>query len=146
MQRLLILGLSASLATAAAAAPLNNADMKWGPAPAAFPKGARLAVLSGDPSKEGMSSIRLRFPANYAVAAHHHPSDELVTVISGQLSMGMGDKLDRAKAKTLTAGGYAVAPANMNHYGFTRTGTTIQVTFHGPFQMTYVNPKDDPRK
>jgi hypothetical protein len=57
----------------------------------------------------------------------------------------MGDKLDRAKAKTLAPGGYAVAPAKMNHYGFTRTGATLQITFHGPFAMTYVDPKDDPR-
>jgi hypothetical protein len=57
----------------------------------------------------------------------------------------MGDTMNRAKAKTLLAGGYAAAPAKMNHYGFTRTGATVQVTFHGPFAMTYANPKDDPR-
>jgi quercetin dioxygenase-like cupin family protein len=130
---------------AASSAQMNPADLKWGPAPAAFPKGARLAVLSGDPSKEGMSTIRLRFPPGYAVAPHHHPTDELVTIISGQLSLGMGDTMNRAKAKTLLAGGYAAAPAKMNHYGFTRTGATVQVTFHGPFAMTYANPKDDPR-
>jgi hypothetical protein len=58
----------------------------------------------------------------------------------------LGDKLDRAKAKTLTQGGYVVAPAKMNHYAFTRTGATIQITAHGPFEIAYVNPADDPRK
>src|SRR4051794_26523997 len=127
--RLTFLAFPLLIAGSAAAAPMNPGQLKWGPAPAAFPKGAQLAVLSGDPMKEGMSTIRLRFPANYAVGAHHHPTDELVTIISGQLSLGMGDKLDRAKAKTLTAGGYAVAPAKMNHYGFTRGGAIVQVTF-----------------
>jgi quercetin dioxygenase-like cupin family protein len=130
---------------AAASAQMNPSDLKWGPAPPAFPKGAQMAVLSGDPTKEGMSTVRLRFPAGYAVAAHHHPSDELVTVVSGQMSLGMGDTMNRAKAKNLVAGGYAVAPAKMNHYAFTRSGATVQVTFHGPFALTYVNPKDDPR-
>ena len=145
MARSLWLAAALVLVPTAASSQMNSADLKWGPAPAAFPKGARFAVLSGDPTKEGMSTIRLRFPAGYAVAPHNHPTDELVTVISGQLFLGMGDMVNRAKAKKLVAGGYAVAPAKMNHYGFTRSGTTVQVTFHGPFAMTYVNPKDDPR-
>src|SRR3982751_2090209 len=145
MPKALLLASALLIVPAASSAQMNPTDLKWGPAPAAFPKGARLAVLSGDPTKEGMSTIRLRFPRGYAVAPHHHPTDELVTIVSGQLSLGMGDAMNRAKAKTLVAGGYAVAPAKMNHYGFTRTGTTVQVTFHGPFAMTYANPKDDPR-
>jgi len=39
-----------------------------------------------------------------------------------------------------------VAPAKMHHYAFTRTGATIQITAHGPFAITYVNPRDDPRR
>jgi quercetin dioxygenase-like cupin family protein len=145
MPKALLLATALMLIPAASRAQMNPSDLKWGPAPAAFPKGAQFAVLSGDPSKEGMSTIRLRFPPGYAVAPHHHPTDELVTIVSGQLSLGMGDRMNRAKAKNLLAGGYAAAPAKMNHYGFTRTGATVQVTFHGPFSMTYANPKDDPR-
>ena len=33
----------------------------------------------------------------------------------------------------------------MNHYACTRTGAVIQITAHGPFAVTYVNPADDPR-
>jgi quercetin dioxygenase-like cupin family protein len=124
---------------------MNSKDLKWGPAPPGLPAGAQLAVLSGDPGKEGMFTIRLKFPANYSVAPHHHPTDELVTVIEGQTSVGMGDTLDRAKAAALTEAGYVAMPANMNHYAFTTSGATIQITSHGPFQIVYVNPKDDPR-
>ena len=139
-----MVAIAALLVTSAASAQMNTTDLKWGPAPAVFPKGAQMAVLAGDPGKSGTFAIRLRMPAGYAVAAHSHPSDELVTVISGNFSLGMGDKLDRTKAATLRPGGFAKAPAGMNHYGFTRTGTVVQIVAEGPFAMTYVNPADDP--
>lgn len=33
--------------------PMNASSLKWGPAPSVFPKGAQVAVLSGDPFKDG---------------------------------------------------------------------------------------------
>jgi hypothetical protein len=36
--------------------------------------------------------------------------------------------------------------ADMNHWVFARSPTTIQVTGKGPFQIVYADPKDDPRK
>ena len=145
MKRTFIICIALATIGSAAPAQVNPANLKWGPAPSGLPKGAQLAVLSGDPGKEGMFTIRLRFPAGYAVQPHSHPSDELVTVIMGQMSLGMGEKFDRAKAHGLVRGGYVVAPAKMNHYAFTRTGATIQITSHGPFAINYVNPADDPR-
>jgi quercetin dioxygenase-like cupin family protein len=140
------LGVAALLLGPAAQAQVNPANLKWGPAPPGLPAGARLAVLSGDPNKEGMFTIRLRFPPGYTVQPHWHPSDELVTVMAGQVSLGMGSTFNRAKAKSLVTGGYVVAPAKMNHYAFTKAGATIQITAHGPFAITYVKPRDDPRR
>jgi quercetin dioxygenase-like cupin family protein len=145
MRMLLLVSLTAFVASSAAQAQMNNADLKWGAAPPGLPAGAQLAVLSGDPGKEGMFTIRLKFPANYTVPPHQHPSEELVTVIDGQMSVGMGDTLDKAKAAALTHAGYVAMPAKMNHYAFTTSGATIQITSNGPFQIVYVNPKDDPR-
>ena len=143
----IIVGLGLALGLAGAAqAQVNSADLKWGPAPPVFAKGAQMAVLSGDPSKAGEFVIRLRFPAGYKVAAHHHPSDEYVTVISGDFSLGMGDKLDPAKSAALAPGGFALAPATMNHFAWTKGGAIVQVNSQGPFGMTYVNPADDPTK
>jgi len=142
----LAISVAALLLGPAAQAQVNPANLKWGPAPPGLPAGARLAVLSGDPGKKGMFTIRLRFPAGYTVAPHHHPSDELVTVMAGQMSLGMGPRLNRKKASSLVTGGFVVAPAKMNHYAFTRTGATIQITSQGPFEIIYVNPADDPRK
>lgn len=146
MKPLILFTAGAMLVGSAVQAQVNPANLKWGAAPPGLPAGARLAVLSGDPGKQGMFTIRLRFPPGYAVPPHHHPTDELVTVINGQLSLGMGDTMRRARASSLVTGGYAVAPANMNHYAFTRGGATVQITAHGPFEIIYVNPKDDPRR
>lgn len=131
-----------------AAAPAETAaadDHQYGPAPDALPPGAELAVLDGDPGKEGPFTIRLRFPAGYSVPAHWHPMDETVTVVAGNVSLGMGDKLDRSAARSLGPGGFIALKARQNHYAFTDGGGTIQVAGQGPFQTTYVNPADDPR-
>lgn len=122
------------------------AELNWVDAPPGLPAGAKVAVLSGDPSKEGLFSIRLKFPANYIIPAHSHPTDEHVSVLSGTLALGMGDKLDNKKMKSLSAGGYALLPHNMNHYAMAKVETIIQLYGMGPFAITYVNPADDPRK
>jgi uncharacterized RmlC-like cupin family protein len=83
-------------------------------------------------------------PAGYKIPAHWHPTDEQVTVLSGTLALGMGDKLDKTKSQMLRPGGFGVAPAHMNHYAWTQTGAVIQINLMGPFALTYVNPADDP--
>lgn len=129
-----------------ALAQVNSPDLKWGPAPAVFPTGAEMAVLAGDPAKAGTFVVRLKMPAGYQVPAHHHPTDEYVTVVSGDFSLGMGDKLDSAKGTALAPGGFAMAPANMNHYAWTKGGAVVQVSAEGPFALIYANPVDDPTK
>jgi hypothetical protein len=127
-------------------APVNASDLKWGPAPGVLPKGAQLAVVSGDPFKDGPYVVRLKVPNGYKIPAHNHPTTEGVTIISGNFHIGMGDKLDESKAMELTAGGYGEAPAKMNHYAFATSDTVVQVHGQGPFAITYVNPADDPSK
>ena len=119
-------------------------DLKWGDPPAVFRKGAKLAVLSGNPGAAGPYTIRLKMPAGYRIAPHWHPTDENVTVIAGTFSLGMGEKFDRTSMKTLPAGGYAVLPAEARHFAWTKTGATVQVHGMGPFVLNYVNPSDDP--
>jgi anti-sigma factor ChrR (cupin superfamily) len=127
-------------------APMNAKDLKWGPAPSALPRGAQIAVVSGDPFKEGPYVLRLKMPGGYQIPAHNHPTTENVTVISGNFHIGMGDKLDAKQGIVLTAGGYAEAPAKMNHYAWATEPTVVQVHGQGPFAITYVNPADDPGK
>jgi quercetin dioxygenase-like cupin family protein len=126
--------------------PMQPEDIKWGPVPPILPAGASIAVLAGDPAGTGLVTIRLKMPPGYRIPPHWHPTDEHVTVISGLFAIGMGDKLDKTQSKTLRPGGYAVAPANMHHFAWTRTGAVVQVNLMGPFQITYVNPADDPNQ
>jgi quercetin dioxygenase-like cupin family protein len=123
-------------------------DAQWGPAPPVLPPGAQIAVLAGNPMQPTAYTIRLKFPAHYAIPAHSHPTDENVVVVSGALTFGMGDKLidNDTKNKTLTAGGFALMPAGMNHYAFTTAQeTTIVLYGQGPVEFKYVSPADDPR-
>ena len=104
-----------------------------------------MTVMAGDPGGTGLVALRLKMPAGYKIPAHWHPTDEQVTVLSGTFSIGMGDKLDETKGHNFKAGGFAVAPAHMNHFAWTKTGATVQVNLMGPFEMTYVDSADDPR-
>ena len=140
------------LAVALAAAALPAAvraqapAITWGPAPAVFRPGARMAVMQGDPSQTGLYTVRLDMPDGYRIAPHFHPTDEHVTVISGTFLVGMGDSIDLAHAMTLPAGGFITAGAGMHHFGIARGHTVVQVHGMGPFALTYVNAKDDPSK
>ena len=118
---------------------------KWGPAPPMLPPGAQIAVLAGDPTKAVRYTVRLKFPANYDIPAHSHPGDENVSVVSGELFMGMGTKLDRKSGMGLGVGGFALMPANSNHFAYTKGETTIVLYGQGPVDFKYVNPADDPR-
>lgn len=125
---------------------LNPPDLKWGDAPPIFPPGAKMAVLQGDPGKPGVYTVRLKAGDGYKVPAHWHPTAENVTVISGVFNVGAGDKLDQSKTTALGPGGFASMPAKMHHYAWFKGETEVQVHGLGPFQLTYVNPKDDPTK
>ena len=118
-----------------------------GPAPPFIPAGAQIAVLSGDPGKPVPYAVRLKFPANYAIPAHSHPTDENVVVVSGAVTFGMGEKLAKGAAgnKTLQPGGFALMPAGMNHFAYTAAESTIVLYGQGPVEFKYVNPNDDPR-
>jgi len=140
----LVVGVAATAQHPHVMATLN--DAKWGPAPPMLPPGAQLAVLSGDPTKSGPFVVRLKFPANYGIPAHSHPGDENVTVISGALHIGMGSKLDRKAGTALSPGSYALLPAGMNHFAYTRSETTIILFGIGPVGFKYVNPDEDPRR
>ena len=124
---------------------LNPGDLKWGDVPPGLPPGAKMAVLTGDPTKKGMFTVRMQAPAGYKIPPHSHPTAENITVISGTFSVGTGDKFEETAGKQLEAGGFVVLPAGMNHYAWSNGETIIQIHGKGPFQIKYVNPADDPR-
>ena len=120
--------------------------VKWGPAPPSLPPGAQAAVLLGHPGKEGPFVLRLKFPAGFTVPPHRHSKDEFVTVIAGQFAIAHGEKIDRAALKGLPPASFVHLPAGMPHYARAEVETIVQINGVGPFDVTYVNPADDPRK
>ena len=121
-------------------------DIKWGPAPNVLPAGAQAAVLFGDPTKEGLFALRLKFPAGYSIPPHTHPVDEVVTVISGTGNLGMGEKADKSATMALPAGSFFALPPGTAHFVFVDDETVVQITTNGPWGLKYINPADDPRK
>ncbi len=119
---------------------------KWGPAPPALPPGAKVAVLVGNPGKSGPYTLRVKLPDGYKVPPHWHPTDENVTVIKGTFLIGKGEKFDLEKTQELSAGSYMRMPKGMRHFAAAKGEAIIQVHGIGPFEITYVNPADDPRK
>lgn len=114
---------------------------------AILPKGAKSAILLGDPSKAGVFIAWLKFPANYPIPPHTHPYTEVITVLKGQLGNGMGEKFDKSKGEILNAGSSFVLPTGHTHYVWTTDEETIvELIATGPWGITYTNPKDDPRK
>jgi hypothetical protein len=68
-----------------------------------------------------------------------------LTVLSGTLSIGMGDQFDLNKGEEMPAGTYGTWPAGMKPSGWIKGETALQFHGDGPWTIKYVNPGDDPR-
>ncbi|HEX3113774.1 MAG TPA: cupin domain-containing protein [Candidatus Eisenbacteria bacterium] len=132
-------------AAASAHVVFTPPDLKWGPAPPGIPTAAMAAVLQGNPGEAGEFTVRLKVPANAKIMPHFHPTDENVTVISGQFMIGMGDTFDPKSMKAMPQGSFTILPATMHHFAMAKTACVVQIHGMGPFGITYVNPSDDPR-
>jgi mannose-6-phosphate isomerase-like protein (cupin superfamily) len=120
-------------------------DLKWNDTPAL--PGAKIAVIEGPLNEAKPFILRLKLPANYKIAPHYHTAIEHVTVISGEFVMAVGEKAGEGKEETkLQPGDVGIMQPKTPHYAYTTKATEVQVHGVGPWTLTYVNPKDDPRK
>ena len=124
---------------------VRAADLKWSPVPS-LPKGAEIAVIEGPMNRAVPFTVRLRFPANYAIPPHTHPAVERVTVLSGTFHMGMGEKFSRAGTQAVRAGDLMIMQPGTVHYAWTDSETIVQLHGTGPWGVNYIDPNDDPRK
>src|SRR5262245_30823001 len=119
--------LSAQAPTAPPAAPpqqphvivAHAATLTWMPAPPSLPAGAQVAVIEGSPADSAPFTMRLKLPANYRIPPHFHGGVEHVTVISGTLSVGMGEQATYTGGVVLTAGSMGVIPPKTVHHAWT---------------------------
>lgn len=116
-------------------------DVKFHPAPG-FPKGAQIVLLRGDLSQAVPYTIRFKLPDGFIIPSHWHSTDEEVTVLSGTLNVGMGDKVDKSQSTALTPGGFQIVPANAHHYVWTTGETIMQLDGMGPRTTVFVNPAE----
>jgi quercetin dioxygenase-like cupin family protein len=124
---------------------VTPADLKWVDGPASLPKGSKMVVLEGDPTKEGQFVLRVKLPDGFRIAPHTHPKDERVTVLAGTLYLGMGGTFDEKAGTAMPAGSYGRTDAGMKHFGWVKGETVLQLHGTGPWGVQYVNPQDDPR-
>ena len=121
--------------------PANAADspaiiqpeaLTWAPF-TALPPGTQIAVLQGDPSKAGPFIVRLKLPAGYEIMTHSHPTDEVITVMSGKLRMAFGDKADASGAQALAPGSLMILPAGAYHHLWSDAESVVEIHSTGPF-------------
>ena len=117
---------------------LAAAEMQWGEGPPSLPAGAQMVVLDGDPRQKGPFTIRLKMPAGYKIPPHTHPVAERVTVISGAVHLGIGEKFDESAGRELKAGDFAVLPAGVPHFAWSPSEAILQIHSEGPFQRKFV--------
>jgi quercetin dioxygenase-like cupin family protein len=80
----------------------------------------------------------LRVPDGGKFGAHYHAYTERVTVISGTMLVGVGDKMNVATMTELPAGSFISIPGGLHHYAMAKGETVIQIGGNGPMSMTPV--------
>ena len=142
---LLAAGAAAQQPGKPARAAYNKGEIVWGEGPPVLPRGARAAILAGDPGAAGPFTLRVQFPAGYQLPPHTHSSDEHMTVLEGYVLSGAGPVDNDPTLRRLSAGAFSFMPAGTTHYVHAPDGATIQVHAVGPFTVEYADKKDDPR-
>lgn len=123
---------------AAEAKLVRAAEMQWRDGPPTLPPGAQMVVLDGDPRKEGSFTMRLKMPPGYKIPPHTHPTAERVTVISGTVHLGIGEKFDEGGGRELKPGDFAVVPAGVPHFAWSPGAAVLQIQSEGPFERQFV--------
>ena len=110
-----------------------------GPPPPGYTLGhSEVAIIEGDPTKEGMPFvIRIRSTPGTQLPPHWHPIDENITVLSGVFCVGMGDTVDEHACRDMPAGSYIVMPKGMHHFAIAK-GDVVQAHGVGPFKIHWV--------
>ncbi len=121
-----------------------NSSLSWSDfTPPGFNPGMKLALIQGDPGKDGAYTLRLQFPAGYRFPVHWHPGVENLTVVSGTFQLGMGNTADWNALKNYGPGDYLYIPPRHAHFGGSAaTGpSVIQLHGMGPFEVILGAPR-----
>lgn len=113
---------------------------------AAFPPGARLAMVVGDPCEAGPYVIRVKVAGGVKLMPHTHPEDRIYTVISGVFYIGLGAHFDETRLVAYGPGSVIVLPGGTPHFHWAKSGQYVtQVSGYGPLGIHYLDARSDPR-
>jgi len=113
-------------------------QLKWAP----NANGTTQAVLYGDPTKDGLYVIQVKFPKGLKLTPHSHPDERIVTVLSGTAHFGLGEQFDEKKLKALPPESMWTEPAKQPHFAWAMDGEVVlQIVGHGPTSATAVGGK-----
>jgi hypothetical protein len=107
---------------AGAQAEAGPADVHWFHIPGLFPRGARMALVSGDPVQPGTLVALISMPEGYRMPPHAHSK----------------------KTTALTTGDTATAPAGVNHFAVARGATIVRGVSQSPYVVNYVRITEEP--
>ena len=107
--------------------------------------GLDMAILEGDPRKEGYYIMRARFSPGTFSAPHYHPNTRFVTVIKGTWYTGTGTVWDKENAVPLGPGSYMKHPAKAAHFdGAIDEEVIVEIRGMGPAPLVYVDSDGQP--
>lgn len=98
------------------------------------PPGAEYHLIHEDKATSAIQSL-VRFPAGYFLPPHAHTHEEVLFVVKGGMTLGLGDR-----SFSVGKGGYAVIPAGLTHTIKTKgwVKTELMVSVSGPFDLKLV--------
>lgn len=106
------------------------------------PGAPSVAVMYGDPSKQGLYVTRFKFEPGIKVLPHFHPDERTIIVLSGTFYFGLGEQWDESKMKGYPPGTFLSEPPKAAHFAWAKDGEVIiQVTGFGPSGSTVIPPK-----
>jgi quercetin dioxygenase-like cupin family protein len=118
---------------------VQSKDVPWEDAPGMV-AGVKTVLQYGDP-KVGPYIILLKFPKGLVNPPHWHTADEAVTILSGNMITGQGEKIDDATGMSVTGGGYFIIPGGTAHWGKVPEEVVLTRLGNGPRDIHYFDKK-----
>lgn len=142
--RCLALVVAMSISAPAAADPIG-----WSPDTIPWqrtnPDGTRFALLEGVRDKAGVPFTYAFFiPAGVWDGPHRHAATARVVVAKGKLHLGLGERMDEARATVFPTGSILIVPADAAHFDGADEDTIIIGTAVGPWSTDYVDAAATP--
>jgi hypothetical protein len=133
-----------ALAAIASAPAGAEEELKWQFVPG-IPRPVEVAVVSGDPSKEGPYVVRYRTPSGMRFAPAVHPDARKLVIIKGTFWIAQGESYNWKQMDEFKAGAVIQKEANKPYFGWARTAVILEERGTGPTSLQYVHEDDDPR-